>query len=69
MESIDAYFHYRLLKQSRNGWNIIPDSVERITGLGDNYRPDYSEIYFDSRKKAKKYGVRKNKGSKNTPTD
>ena len=28
-----------------------------------------TEIYFDSKKKAKKYGVRKNKGSKNTPTD
>ncbi|MBF7097536.1 hypothetical protein, partial [Alkalibacter mobilis] len=40
--SVDAYFHYRLLKQSRNGWNIIPDTVERITGLGGNYRPYYS---------------------------
>ena len=28
-----------------------------------------TEIYFDSKKKAKKYGARKNKGSKNTPTD
>jgi hypothetical protein len=28
-----------------------------------------TEIYFDSKKKAKKYGVRKNKGNKNPPTD